>query len=66
MIDAHSRRVIGWAIDDHMRADLVQDALTMAVVLRGDLPDTIVFHTDYAEPGVKPRIVGMACAGRVA
>jgi putative transposase len=29
-----------------MRADLVQDALTMAVVLRGDVPDTIVFHTD--------------------
>jgi len=26
VIDAHSRRVIGWAIDEHMRADLVQDA----------------------------------------
>jgi len=27
VIDAHSRRVIGWAIDDeHRRADLVQDA----------------------------------------
>src|SRR5665811_1212200 len=29
VIDAHSRRVIGWAIDEHMRADLVQDALVM-------------------------------------
>jgi len=28
VIEAHSRRVIGRAIDEHMRADLVQDALT--------------------------------------
>lgn len=46
VIDAHSRRVIGWAIDEHMRADLVQDALTMAITLRGELPGTVVFHTD--------------------
>jgi transposase InsO family protein len=38
VIDAHSRRVIGWAIDEHMRADLVQDALAIAITLRGDLP----------------------------
>ena len=25
VIDAHSRRVIGWAIADHMRTDLIQD-----------------------------------------
>jgi transposase InsO family protein len=46
VIDAHSRRVIGWAIGDHMRADLVQDALTMAITLRGELPAKVVFHTD--------------------
>lgn len=33
MIDAHSRRVIGWAIDEHMRADLVEDALQMAITV---------------------------------
>ena len=38
VIEAHSRRGIGWAIDEHMRADLVQDALTMAITIRGDLP----------------------------
>ncbi|MBC7762769.1 MAG: IS3 family transposase [Candidatus Saccharibacteria bacterium] len=46
VIDAHSRRVIGWAIDDHMRADLVEDALKMAIVLRGELPEKVVFHSD--------------------
>ena len=46
VIDACSRRVIGWAIADHMRADLVQDALQMAITLRGELPVTVVFHTD--------------------
>jgi len=46
VIDAHSRRVIGWAIADHMRTDLVEDALKMAITLRGELPAHVVFHTD--------------------
>jgi putative transposase len=46
VIDAHSRRVIGWAIDDHMRTDLVEQALKMAITLRGHLPGQVVFHTD--------------------
>ena len=46
VIDAHSRRVIGWAIAEHMRADLVQDALQMAVVLRADRPAKVIFHSD--------------------
>ena len=46
VIDAHSRRVIGWAIADHMRTDLVEDALRMAITLRGELPAQVVFHTD--------------------
>ena len=51
VIDAHSRRVIGWAIDDHMRADLVEDALQMAITLRGELPEKVVFHTDRGTQG---------------
>ena len=46
VIDAHSRRVIGWAIADHMRTDLVEDALQMAIVLRGERPAKVVFHAD--------------------
>ena len=51
VIDACSRRVIGWAIADHLRTDLVQDALQMAITLRGELPDKVVFHADRGTQG---------------
>ncbi|WP_153038780.1 IS3 family transposase [Rathayibacter tanaceti] len=46
VIDAHSRRVLGRAIADHMRADLVEDTLRMAITLRGQLPPEVIFHSD--------------------
>lgn len=46
VMDAHSRRVIGWAIDETMTADLVEDALRMAKTMRDDLPRKIIFHSD--------------------
>ena len=46
VIDAHSRRVIGWAVTDHMRASLVTDALTMAIVHRGHPVTGVIFHSD--------------------
>ena len=54
--DGCSRRVIGWALDDHLRTDLVESALSMAVAMRGELAQTVIFHADYAEVCVKPRI----------
>lgn len=51
VIDAHSRRVIGWAIEEHMRTDLVQAALQMAITLRGERPTQVVFHTDKGTQG---------------
>jgi transposase InsO family protein len=38
--------VIGWAIDDHMRTDLVESALSMAVAMRGELAQTVILHAD--------------------
>ncbi|MFG2566308.1 DDE-type integrase/transposase/recombinase [Streptomyces sp. NPDC048567] len=35
VIDLASRRLAGWAIAEHMRADLVTDALAAAVRTRG-------------------------------
>jgi transposase InsO family protein len=37
--------LVGWAIADHMRADLVADALSAAVRTRGSLAGSIM-HTD--------------------
>ena len=44
--DACSRRVVGWAIDDHLRTDLVETALRRAVTLRGEFPGKVIFHAD--------------------
>ena len=46
MIDCCSRRVTGWAIADHMRTELVEDALKAAAALRGSL-DGAIFHADH-------------------
>jgi putative transposase len=58
--DGCSRRVIGWAVEDHMRTDVVQAALAMAVVMRGELADEVILHADRAvhlgpARGVRPR-----------
>jgi putative transposase len=37
VLDVFSRRVIGWAIADHLRASLVCAALRMAVATRGEV-----------------------------
>ncbi|APT85855.1 integrase [Corynebacterium flavescens] len=47
VIDCFSRRLVGFAIADHMRTSLVQDALLMAKGQRGDLKGAI-FHSDHA------------------
>lgn len=44
VIDLHSRALVGWAVDDHMRTSLVTDALDMA--LKNRHPDTVIFHSD--------------------
>jgi putative transposase len=60
VIDAHSGRVIGWAIDEHMRADLVEDALSMAIVLRGELPERVIFHSDRGTQYASAQITAFA------
>ncbi|MEU4066510.1 IS3 family transposase [Streptomyces wedmorensis] len=46
VIDLASRRLVGWAIADHMRAELVIDALAAAERCRGSLAGAVL-HTDH-------------------
>jgi transposase InsO family protein len=46
VIDCFSRRLVGWSIADHMRTELVTDALTAAAAERGGLAGAI-FHGDH-------------------
>ncbi len=65
VIDAYSRRVVGWAMDTHLKTDLVLQALNMALWQRR--PEDVVHHSDQGtqytsiafglrcrEVGVKP------------
>jgi transposase InsO family protein len=45
VIDLSSRRVVGWSMADHMRAELVCDALNMALNARRPEPG-VIFHSD--------------------
>jgi len=46
VIDCFSRRLAGWAVAEHMRTDLIVDALSMARDARGSLAGAI-FHSDH-------------------
>jgi transposase InsO family protein len=45
LVDAHSRRVIGWAMAEHLRVELASDALAMALRRRRPAAGR-VHHTD--------------------
>lgn len=45
VIDLCSRKIVGWAMADHLRTDLVSDALRMALARR-DPKDGLLHHSD--------------------
>ena len=45
VVDAFSRKVVGWAMADHLRTELVLDAVGMAIHTRHPAPG-LVHHTD--------------------
>ena len=45
VLDLFSRRVIGWSMKEAMTAQMVTDALMMAIWRRGR-PDTLLHHSD--------------------
>jgi putative transposase len=48
--DAYSRRIVGWQMADHMQAELVVDALKMAITRRRPAPG-LIHHSDQGSQG---------------
>jgi putative transposase len=46
VLDAFSRRVVGWALDTHLQASLAVAALTMALTTRRPAPGSLIHHSD--------------------
>jgi transposase InsO family protein len=46
VLDAFSRRVIGWSMADHLRSSLAMAALEMALATRQVAPGSLVHHSD--------------------
>ena len=63
VLDAWSRRVVGWSIADHIRSELVVDALQMAIWRRRPPAGQTVAHSDHGRPTRRGPSVD-ACAAR--
>jgi putative transposase len=63
VIDLASRRLPGFALGEHHDAELAAGALKMAAAIRGGDVKGTVFHSDYVEVWVKPRIQSPAWSG---
>ena len=46
VVDAFSRKVVGWALDDHLEARLAIQALDMAIEARDPPPKGLIHHSD--------------------
>jgi transposase InsO family protein len=46
VLDVYARRIVGWSIADHLRSELVVDALEMARWRRRPAPGRTVLHSD--------------------
>ena len=66
VMDAYSRLIVGWSIAEHMRTELVTDALGMAIVRRqpqnraGDQPT--ILHSDHGPGNSRHGRSGNGCA----
>jgi putative transposase len=46
IVDAFSRKIVGWRVAGHMRTDMVLDALEMARWSRGTILEGLIAHSD--------------------
>jgi putative transposase len=47
VMDAYSRLIVGWSIAEHMRTELVTDALGMAILRRKPDDGSTILHSDH-------------------
>jgi putative transposase len=47
VLDAYSRRIVGWSIAEHIRTELVLDALGMAIIRRSPDHGETILHSDH-------------------
>jgi transposase InsO family protein len=62
ILDAYTRRIVGWQLASRMRTTLVLDALPMALHQRGRGADVELVH--HCDRGRRPRRVGVDQIGR--
>jgi transposase InsO family protein len=48
VLDVYSRRVVGWAMETHLRTELILSALNMAITQRR--PEAVIHHSDRGCP----------------
>jgi putative transposase len=60
--DEHSRRALGWAVDDHMRTELVTLAVRRAVFVRGGRCRGTILQSDRGSQ-YTAHDMALACAG---
>ena len=56
VLDLGSRRLLGYSMADHMRTELVADALRMAAGARGGDVAGVIFHGDRGQPIPRRRL----------
>lgn len=47
VLDAYSRRIIGWSIGNRQTSELVTDALGMAILRRNPEKESTILHSDH-------------------
>lgn len=60
VLDIGSRRVLGYSLASHMRAELVRDALQAAITTRGGQVHGVLFHSDHGAQ-YHARLFSRAC-----
>jgi transposase InsO family protein len=64
VIDCFSRRVVGFAVADHLRTDLITEALDMAITHRNP-PPGVIFHSDRGAQYTSDEFRGFCTANGV-